>query len=83
LQKCVFPYDWFDSFEKWNEKNFPREAFYSKLNDVEISEKTNERAQKVWKHFDMKTFREYHDLHLKRDVLLLADVFENFREVCM
>ena len=31
----------------------------------------------------MKTFREYHDAYLISDVLQLADVFKNFRDVCM
>ena len=39
--------------------------------------------QKVWKVFGMKTMRDYHDLYLKTDVLLLADVFEEFRNVCL
>jgi len=53
------------------------------LNECDITYKDFEHALKVWKHFKMTTFREYHDLYLKIDVLLLADVFENFRNVCM
>jgi len=84
LRKGVFPYDWFDSFEKLKETKLPpNEEFCSKLNVSEISDSDYEQAQKVWYHFGMKTFREYHDLYLKTDVLLLADVFENFRGVCM
>ena len=84
LRKGVFPYAWFDSFEKLNETKLPpKKEFYSKLNDSEISDSDYEHTQKVWNHFEMKTFREYHDLYLKTDVLLLADVFENFRGVCM
>jgi len=53
------------------------------LNGCDITDKDFEHALKVWKHFKMTTFREYHNLYLKTDVLLLADVFENFRNVCM
>ena len=84
MREGVFPYDWFDSLEKPSERNLPpKESFYSNLNDCDITDKDFEHALKVWKHFKMTTFREYHDLYLKTDVLLLADVFENFRNVCM
>jgi len=84
LRKRVFPYDWFDSLEKLSERNLPpKEAFYSKLNDCDITDKDFEHALKVWKHIKKTSFCEYHDLYLKTDVLLLADVFENFRDVCM
>ena len=53
------------------------------MNDSEISDSDYEHAQKVWNHFGMKTFHEYHDLYLKTDVLLLADVIEKFRGLCM
>ena len=84
LRKGVFPYDWFDCLEKLTEKQLPpKEAFFSKLIDSEISDEDHEHVQKVWKQFEMKRFREYHDLYSKTDVLLLADVFENFRDICM
>ena len=83
LRKGVFPYDWFDGFDKLNATRLPpKEAFYSKLNDVDISETDYQHAQKVWETFEMKAMRDYHDLYLESDVLLLADVFENFRDVC-
>ena len=79
----MFPYDWFDSIEKLNKEKLPDiEEFYSKLNDEIITEENYEHAQNVWKKFKIKNMREYHDLYLKTDVLLLADVFENFRKVC-
>ena len=83
-RKGVFPYDWFDNFNRLSADNLPpKEAFHSILNDSGISEEDYIHAQKVWKIFDMKTMRDYHDLYLKSDVLLLSDVFENFRDVCL
>jgi len=81
--KGVFPYDWFNSLEKFNETQLPSKEFYSKLSDSDITDDDFVHVQKVWEHFGMKTFREYHDLYLKTDVLLLADVFEIFRNICL
>ena len=83
-RKGVFPYDWFDNFNRLSVKNLPpKESFHSILNDSGISEEDYQHAQNVWKTFKMKTMRDYHDLYLKSDVLLLSDVFENFRDVCL
>jgi len=82
LRKGVFPYDWFNSLEKLDETQLPpKEVFYSKLNNSNITDDDFEHAQKVWDNIKIKTFREYHDLYMKLDVLLLTDVFENFRSV--
>ena len=84
LRKGVFPYDWFDSFDKLSSTGLPPKGeFYSRLNDTDISDEDYEHAKKVWEKFEMKTMREYHDLYLESNVLLLADVFENFRDVCI
>ena len=83
-RKGVFPYDWFNSLSKFNDTQLPpKEEFYSKLNDSDISPEDFKHAQKVWYRFKMKRFCEYHDLYLLTDVVLLADVFEKFRDVCL
>ena len=81
LRKGVMPYEWFNSFDRFNETKLPpKEAFYSKLNNSHITDAEYEYAQKVWKMAGCKTMRDYHDIYLKTDVLLLADIFQNFRE---
>ena len=83
-KKGVYPYDYMDSFERLDETSLPSpDHFYSKLNDTSISTSDYTHAQRVWKEFGMKTMRDYHDLYQKTDVLLLADVFEEFRKVCL
>ena len=82
-QKGVYPYDFMDSFDKFDEKLPLKKEFYSLLNDEHISDKDYEHAQNVWNTFDLKNMGEYHDLYLKSDILLLADVFENFRKTCL
>ena len=82
--KGVYPYDYMDSFEKFEDPELPpKKEFYSILNDTDINDSDYEHAQRVWKKFKCKTMGEYHDLYLKTDVLLLADVFENFRKICL
>ena len=73
-----------NSFKRFNEDNLPdKSKFFSSLKDTGINEKEYDRAIKVWKVFKMKNVGEYHDLYLKADVLLLADVFEKFVETCL
>ena len=84
IRKGVYPYDFMDSFKKFDETRLPtKEDFYSILNDEHISDEEYKHAQTVWDEFKLKTMGEYHDLYLKTDVLLLADVFENFRRTCL
>lgn len=83
-QKGVFPYDWFNSANKLDETKLPnKDEFYSTLNNENISDKDYELAQQVWKLSNCKTFHDYLNLYLKTDVVLLADVFEAFRDMCM
>jgi hypothetical protein len=84
FKKGTFCYEWFDNLDKLKEKSLPsKEAFHSKLNDESISDEDYEHAQKVWNEMKCLTFKDYHDLYMKCDVLLLADVFESFRKMGM
>ena len=84
MRKGVYPYEYASSCARFDDKQLPpKEAFYSKLSGEGISDDDYKHAHAVWDEFDMKTFKDYHDLYNVSDVLLLADVFENFRDVCM
>ena len=83
-KKGVYLYDFMDSMEKFEIKELPKiEEFYSTLNEELISEKDYNHAKEVWNAFRIKNRGEYHDLYLQSDILLLTDVFENFRNTCM
>ena len=83
-QKGIYPYDYMNCLEKFSETQLPiKEDFYSKLNDCNITDKEYKHAQDIWEKFKINNLGEYHDLYLKTDVLLLADVFEEFRNICM
>ena len=66
-------------FERFKEKLPSKENFYSLLTDKKISDKKYDHVPNVWNKFEVKTIKDCHDLYLKCDVLLLADVFEKFR----
>ena len=71
-------------FEKLNVNKLPpKSKFCIRLNDSNITDEEYEHAQNVWEEFNCKTLRDYHDLYLKTDVLLLADVMENYRNTCI
>ena len=83
LRKVDHPYEYADSWEKFDKTKIPpKEAFHSELNLEAISDEDYPHAQKVWDVFEIKNFGEYHNLYAQSDTSLLADVFENFRNMC-
>jgi len=83
-KKGVYPYDYMASFVKFKQRRLPdKDQFYSQLNNECITDAQYQYAQRVWDIFQMKNMGNYHGLYLKTDVLLLADVFENFRKTCL
>ena len=82
-EKGVYPYDYISSFDKLYDTELPNKAlFYSKLNNSHISTNDYKQAKTVWKRFNCKTLLDYHNVYLKSDVLLLSDIWNNFREIC-
>lgn len=72
------------SFDKFDDQQLhSKDSFYSILTVEGITDEQYNHAQKVWDTFNMNTIGEYHDLYLRSDILLLADVFENFRKICL
>ena len=77
-------YDYMSSIEKFQDEHLPSKVmFYSQLSEDTITDEDYEKAKVRWKHFKIKNMGEYHDLYLKTDVLLLTDILENFRGVCI
>ena len=73
-----------DSWEKFDENTLlPKEAFYSNLNLEDINDEDYAYAQKVWDVFEINNLGKYYDVYVQRDTLLLADVYENFRNMCL
>ena len=81
LRKGVYPYEYMDSWERFDETSLPdKEAFYSNLNMENITDVDYRHAEIVFKNLNNKNLGDYHDLYGQSDTLLLADVFENFRK---
>ena len=84
FRKGVYPYEYMDSWERFDETSLPdKEAFYSGLNMQNTTDVDYRHANKVFKEFRLKNLGDYHDLYVQSDTLLLADVFENFRNKCI
>ena len=83
-RKGFYPYEYMDSEERFKETKLPpKKAFYSRLSGKGITKTDYKHALNVWNTFNMKTLLDYHDLYNETDVLLLADVFETFRDLCL
>ena len=94
-QKGDYPYEYMNSFERFNEEKLPaRKYFYSsikdgrigdddKISDGHISVKDYLMCEKIWDKFEMTNMGDYHDHYLKKDLLLSADVFEKLIAACL
>ena len=84
LRKGIYPYEYIDSWERFDETSLPdKEAFHSSLNVEGIRNVDCKHAKIVYKEFKVNNLGDYHDLYVQSDTLLLADVFENFRNKCI
>jgi len=81
-RKHVYPYEYIDSFDKFNSPLPPKKAFYSTLDQTPITDKDYEYAVTTLNQFNLKTLRDLHKHYVEKDVLLVCDVFEEFRNVC-
>ena len=78
LRKAGYPYEYMESWERFNEALLPK-AFYSKLYLEDVTDEHYVHAQKLFKILGLKNLGDYHNLYVQSSTLLLADVFENFR----
>ena len=84
LRKGVYPYEYMDSWKKFNKTSLPsKKDFYSNLNMEDIDDIDYGHGNNVFKSFKLESLGDYHDLYVQSDTLLLADVFENFRDMCI
>ena len=81
-RKGVYPYEYVNSWDRFNETQLsPIDAFYSNLNMSSINKE--DYQQRVWEEFGIHILGDYHDLYLRTDVVLLANVYEAFRDTCL
>ena len=84
LRKGVYPYEYMDSYDRFNEEELPdKSAFYSSFDMEGISDNDYRHAERVFNKFNSKNLGEYHDIYVQSDTLLLSDIFTNFRKLCL
>ena len=84
LRKGLYPYEYMDDWDRFNEEKLPNKScLYSSLNVEDISEIDYRHALNVFNKFNIKDLGEYHDPYVQSDTILLADVFESFRNLCL
>ena len=84
LRKGVYPYEYMDSWERFNEISLPpKKSFHSELSLEDISDKDYLHTQKVWDVFEIRNLGEYYDSYMQTDTSLLTDVSEKFRDTCI
>ena len=84
LRKGSYPYQYMDRWERFKETSLPdKKAFYSEFYLEDIIDKDYTHAQKVFKELKLKNLGDYDDFYVQNDVLLLADVFDSFRNKCI
>ena len=85
MRKGVYPYEYIDEWDQFNEKVLPgKESFYSNLTLENITKTDYAHAYlNVFKKVNINNLGECHDLYVRSDTLLLADIFENFRQSCL
>ena len=84
LRKGVYPYEYMENWEKVNETSLPeKEDFYSHLNMEDNTDADYGHAKRICKDFEMKNLGKYYDLYVQSNTLLLPEIFENFRNMCL
>ena len=84
LRKSVYTYGYMNNWERFNETLLPSKgSFYSNLNMENIDDIDYRHGNNEFERFKLKNLGEYHDLYVQSDTLLLAEVFENFRNKCL
>ena len=84
LRKDVYPYEYMDNWERFNETSLPsKESFYCNLNIENTEDIDFRHGNNVFNKFKLNNLGEHHDLYVESYTLLLADVFENFRDMCI